>query len=184
ILDDVLIPVRITARGYRVLFEPRARAYDRAAASAGEEFTRKVRTITGNFQLLKRETWLFSPRRNRLWLQTLSHKGLRLLGPFLLAGAFASNLGMLHSMLYRVTLSAQIFFYLAALGGFLLRDARRRIRTLIVPYPVCLLNWATAVALYRFLTQEQGAIWVAATPAGPMSGPLVVSDRGATRRSA
>ena len=30
ILDDLLIPLRIVRRGYRVLFEPEARAYDRA----------------------------------------------------------------------------------------------------------------------------------------------------------
>ena len=51
LLDDVLIPLRIVRRGYRVLFEPAARAWDRVAASAGEELARKVRTLAGNFQL-------------------------------------------------------------------------------------------------------------------------------------
>src|SRR5678816_4193638 len=140
ILDDVLIPIRIVARGYRVLFEPKARAYDRAAGTAAEEFKRKVRTIAGNFQLLSRETWLLSPLRSRLWLQTLSHKGLRLIGPLLLIAAFGANLALLSSPFYAGTLLAQVTFYLAALGGFLLRDARRRIRALIVPYTVCLRN--------------------------------------------
>jgi len=183
ILDDVMIPIRIMARGYRVLFEPRARAYDRAASSATEEFTRKVRTITGTFQLLRREAWLFSPLHNRLWVQTLSHKVLRLIGPFLLAGAFGANLALLHSPFYRVTLTAQIAFYLAALGGFLLKDAHRRIRALIVPYTVCLLNWATAVALFRFLTQQKGSIWEAAAPASLVPRPVAASNRFATRRS-
>lgn len=184
ILDDVLAPVRIMARGYRVLFEPRARAYDRAAGSAAEEFTRKVRTITGNFQLLCRETWLLSPLRNRLWFQTLSHKGLRLTGPVLLAGAFGANLGLLHSPFYHLPLIAQVLFYLAALGGFLLRDARKRIRPLIVPYTVCLLNWATAVAFFRFVTQPQGAIWEGAAPVSLVAASRVVGDRSVTRRSA
>lgn len=184
ILDDVLIPIRIMARGYRVLFEPRARAYDRAAGSAAEEFTRKVRTIAGNFQLLRRETWLLSPLRNRLWFQTLSHKGLRLVGPFLLAGAFGANLGLLRFPFYRLTLIAQIIFYVAALGGFLLRDARRRVRALIVPYTVCLLNLATAVAFFRFLMQQQGAIWEAAAPVSLVPDPIGAADRHNTRMSA
>ncbi|HKQ29731.1 MAG TPA: glycosyltransferase family 2 protein, partial [Burkholderiales bacterium] len=50
ILDDVLIPMQIVRRGYRVIFEPGALAHDRTAA-AETEFTRKVRTIAGNFQL-------------------------------------------------------------------------------------------------------------------------------------
>lgn len=168
ILDDVLIPIRIMARGYRVLFEPLARAFDRVAASATEEFARKVRTITGNFQLLKREAWLFSPLRNRLWVQTLSHKALRLTGPFLFAGAFGANLALLDQPVYRVTLFAQVLFYLAAFGGYLLRDAKRKTRALIVPYTVCLLNCATAVALFRFLTQKPSAIWEAAAPMPPV----------------
>src|SRR5204863_9023201 len=34
ILDDVLIPMRIVRLGYRVVFEPAARAHDRPAAAA------------------------------------------------------------------------------------------------------------------------------------------------------
>lgn len=184
VLDDVLIPIRIMARGYRVLFEPRARAYDRAAGSAAEEFTRKVRTIAGNFQLLSREPWLLNPLRNRIWIQTISHKVLRLTGPFLLAGVFLANLALLDSAFYRVSLIAQVVFYLAALGGFLLRDARRTIRALIVPYTVCLLNLATAVALFQFLTQQQGAIWESAGPASLAPGPDAAGSPSTARRSA
>ena len=41
ILDDVLIPMSITRKGYRVLFEPKARAWDRLAVSAQAEFNEK-----------------------------------------------------------------------------------------------------------------------------------------------
>lgn len=184
ILDDVLIPIRIMARGYRVLFEPRARAYDRAAGSAAEEFTRKVRTISGNFQLLKRELWLFNPLQNRLWFQTFSHKVLRLVSPFLLAGAFGANLSLLHSSFYRATFILQVVFYLAALGGFLLRDAPRKFRALIVPYTVCLLNCATAVALFHFVRNQQSAIWEAAEPPTLAPGPVTAGHRAASRKSA
>ena len=91
ILDDVLIPMRIVRRGYRVAFEPGARAYDQVAATASVEFTRKVRTLAGNFQLFVREPWLLNPFANRLWLQTISHKGCRLLSPLCLAAAFGAN---------------------------------------------------------------------------------------------
>src|SRR5207245_1620953 len=70
ILDDVAIPLRIARRGYRVLFEPTARAVDRVAATSEEDFARKVRTIAGCCQLFARERWLLNPFGNRLWLQT------------------------------------------------------------------------------------------------------------------
>ncbi len=158
ILDDVLLPMRIVRRGYRVVFEPAARAYDSAAASSREEFTRKVRTIAGNFQLFARERWLLSPFRNRLWVQTVSHKMLRLASPLFLLVAFAANTALLDVAMYRWTLAAQVLFYAAALGGYLLRDAGR-VPLLTVPYVFCLLNYATAVAFSRFLRRQQHVTW-------------------------
>lgn len=159
ILDDVLIPVRIARRGYRVLFEPRALAYDRVAAKAGEEFARKVRTIAGNFQLFARERWLLNPFKNRLWLQTVSHKGLRLLNPLLLSGALVINFFILARPFYQWMLGAQLLFYGAALGGYLLRNAGGKSPFLSVPYVLCLLSWATVVAFFRFATGRQRVTW-------------------------
>ncbi len=159
ILDDVLIPMKIARQGYRVVFEPHAVAYDRAARSASEEITRKVRTIAGNVQLFAREPWLLHPLRNRLWIQTVSHKGLRLASPLLLGIAFTANLFLLDRPLYRLTFAAQVIFYLAALAGASTRNARRRLPLLSVPYAFCLLNWATVVAWLRFLTGTQRVTW-------------------------
>jgi len=159
VLDDVLIPLRIARRGYRTLFEPSARAYDRAAATADEEFTRKVRTIAGNFQLFGRNPWLLDPRRNRLWLQTVSHKGLRLLTPILLATAAAANLDLASSTFYLGALAAQAAFYAAAVSGFALRNVRHRVPLLTVPYVICLLSWATVVAFLRFVNGRQSVVW-------------------------
>jgi len=159
ILDDVLIPTKVARRGYRVIFEPSARAYDRAATTAKEEFTRKVRTIGGNFQLFARERWLLNPFRNRLWFQTISHKGLRLLGPLCLMAAFGVNLLLLDQPFYRWALTAQLLFYSAALCGYTSRNARRKIPLLSVPYVFCLLNWTTVVAFVRFATGRQRITW-------------------------
>ncbi|HEV8702666.1 MAG TPA: glycosyltransferase family 2 protein [Candidatus Polarisedimenticolia bacterium] len=158
ILDDVLIPMRIARRGYRVVFEAGARAYDQPAETPRQEFVRKVRTIAGNFQLFARELWLLDPRRNRLWLQTVSHKGLRLLGPVLLAAILGSNVLLADRPLYAATLLAQGIFYAAALGGAL-AGAGRGGAVLAVPYTVCLLNWATAVAFLRVVTGRQRVTW-------------------------
>jgi cellulose synthase/poly-beta-1,6-N-acetylglucosamine synthase-like glycosyltransferase len=159
ILDDVLIPMRIVRRGYRVVFEPGARAYDRVATTAAEELRRKVRTIAGTFQLFARERWLMNPVRNRLWFRTVSHKGLRLLGPLLLAVTFLTNVALVEGPLYRGTLAAQVVFYAAALGGYALRNARRTPFALSAPYVFCLLNWATVLAFLRFVSGRQRVTW-------------------------
>jgi poly-beta-1,6-N-acetyl-D-glucosamine synthase len=159
ILDDVVIPMRIARQGYRVLFEPRARAYDRVAQSSRAELTRKVRTLAGNFQLFTREPWLLNPYRNRLWFQTLSHKGLRLLAPLLQGTALATNLFLASSPGYRTLLAAQALFYVTALGGYALRNTNRKHPVLALPYTVCLFTWATVVGFFRFVSGQQRVTW-------------------------
>ncbi len=159
ILDDVLIPMRIARRGYRIIFEPGARAHDRPASTPREEFARKVRTIAGNFQLFARERWLLDPFRNRLWLQTVSHKGLRLLGPLLLASALTTSLLLADRPFYRGAFLGQIVFYAAACFGATRPSARATGVLLSLPYTICLLNWATVVGFVRFLTGRQRVTW-------------------------
>jgi biofilm PGA synthesis N-glycosyltransferase PgaC len=159
ILDDVLIPMRIVRRGYRVLFEPAARAFDQAPATAREEFGRKARTLAGNFQLLFRETWLLSPLGNRLWLQTVSHKALRLLGPAFLLAAFASNLILVGRPGYRLALLAQVTFYAGALLGGLLRGKGRALPLFSLPYTFCLVNGAALVGAFRYFASRQRVTW-------------------------
>lgn len=83
VLDDVLLPMQVAAAGARVVFEPGARAWDRASASPGVERTRKVRTLAGNLQLLRLAPWLLDPRANPLWFRFACHKLLRLAAPWL-----------------------------------------------------------------------------------------------------
>jgi biofilm PGA synthesis N-glycosyltransferase PgaC len=159
ILDDVLIPMTIVRRGYRTVFEPGARAWDHRPADPGREFQRKVRTIAGNFQLFARERWLLHPRHNRLWVQTLSHKGLRLLTPLLLAALLVGSLAVRDAWTSRAALASQAAFYAAALAGYAFRHARRPTPLIAVPYVNCLLAAATLVALARLAAGRQAVTW-------------------------
>lgn len=171
LLDDVLIPMRIARRGYRVMFEPAALAYDRTVA-ASAEFARKARTLAGNFQLFVRERWLLDPRRNRLWLQTVSHKLCRLLGPLLLLAALAANLLLMDYPLYRWTLAAQLGLYAAAFEGYRIRDAAKSAPIFSVPYAFCLLNWAVVAGFLRFINGRQRVTWDTAAQRELAARPL------------
>jgi hypothetical protein len=151
--------MQVVRRGYRVVFESAARAWDLPAVSARQEFIRKARTIAGNFQLFARHRWLLDPRPNRLFLQTISHKALRLMSPVLLLVCAATNLLLLDDLLYVATFAAQGAFYLAAVGGWLLSNSRRSALVLAVPFMFCLLNCVTLIALIRFLSGRQAVTW-------------------------
>ena len=169
----MLIPLRIVKSGYRVLFEPAARAYDTASAAAKQEFVRKVRTIAGMFQLFAREGWLFDPRRNPVWFETFSHKGLRLTMPALQALALMANVALAGEPIYAGLLACQLVFYVAAFGGCS-RRMRRPGLAVTVPYTICLLSWATIVGFVQFATRRQKATWdrVVVAPSRLSSEPL------------
>lgn len=120
ILDDVVIPMHIITQGYRVLFEPAARAWDPQPLSAESERRRKRRTIAGNVQMLMANpSWLF-PWKNRLWWQLISHKYLRLLGPFLLLAIGIANIFLAPQYpIYATALLCQGFCYALAMVGIL-----------------------------------------------------------------
>ena len=90
ILDDLLVPMRVRLAGRRVAFEPAARCYDTALPST-QEWPRKVRTLSGNFQLLLLEPALLAPWRNPSWFDFVSHKLLRLVVPYALVATFVAS---------------------------------------------------------------------------------------------
>ena len=83
ILDDVWVPMQVARKGQRVVFQPSAIARDQVFSEKGKEFSRKIRTLTGNYQLLRLAPWLRS-LRNPLLFRFVSHKMLRLLIPAML----------------------------------------------------------------------------------------------------
>jgi len=122
LLDDVFIPMQIVLQGYRVLYRPEIKVYDREASVAGE-FARKARTLAGNFQLLGDLPELLDPRKNRLLLEFLSHKVFRLVTPLALGTLFASNVLLVVTLapgwpFYALTLAGQLVVYgLAGCGA-------------------------------------------------------------------
>jgi cellulose synthase/poly-beta-1,6-N-acetylglucosamine synthase-like glycosyltransferase len=82
ILDDLYVPMQLVLGGHRVAFVDEARAHETRATTDGNEYRRKVRTLTGVWQLC---AWLpetLLPLRNPVWAQFVTHKLLRLLTPY------------------------------------------------------------------------------------------------------
>jgi cellulose synthase/poly-beta-1,6-N-acetylglucosamine synthase-like glycosyltransferase len=126
ILDDVLTPMRVVLSGSRVVFNDRARACDRAPLDADAELRRKVRTLAGNWQILRLEPRLLSPWHNPVWVQYLSHKVGRLAVPYALLATFFTSIALSgQDFLYMGALAAQVAFYLlAACGAWLEHEGR------------------------------------------------------------
>ena len=64
ILDDVYIPMQVARQGKRVVFDDRARAWDSPDLGVDRESSRKVRTLSGNYQLVQFAPWLMSAEKS------------------------------------------------------------------------------------------------------------------------
>jgi biofilm PGA synthesis N-glycosyltransferase PgaC len=118
LLDDVLTPMRVVLAGYRVVFDPRARAFDITAPDATTEARRKTRTLAGNYQLVALEPRLLLPGVNPVWLQFWSHKLGRLLVPYALVALFVASAVLAPGRpFYIAAAAAQVLFYALALYG-------------------------------------------------------------------
>jgi len=157
ILDDVYIPMQVVRQGKRVIFDPRARAWDSPDLGTDREFSRKVRTLSGNYQLVQLAPWLLSGQ-NPVRFEFVSHKLLRLAAPFALAAVLLASI-VLSGPVYRGALVLQAVFYgLSLLAGLRLgRGPLARLSDVALTFVV--LNSAAAVAFVNFVTGRK-AVWV------------------------
>jgi cellulose synthase/poly-beta-1,6-N-acetylglucosamine synthase-like glycosyltransferase len=161
ILDDVYTPMRIALGGRRVVFEEKARALDRAVESPGREFARKVRTLTGNYQLCRLMPRLLVPN-SALVFQFYSHKLMRLAAPIFFLLLLAANVMLVASpsgtagLIYHAALAAQSLFYCGGLAGAFLLKRNRRAR--LLNFAFSLLNSAALVGLFYFVVGKRN-VW-------------------------
>jgi cellulose synthase/poly-beta-1,6-N-acetylglucosamine synthase-like glycosyltransferase len=155
ILDDLFVPMHVARMGKRVVFQPSAIARDRLFSEKGKEFSRKVRTLTGNYQLLRLAPWMLTPA-SPLLFRHISHKLLRLLAPLLLvlvllASAIASG------PFYRAAFWLQVLFYALGVCGMVSPSAKK-FRPVAIANTFVMLNAAAVLAFYNFVA-GRNRIW-------------------------
>lgn len=146
ILDDVAYPLLVLQQKRRVWWERSARVYDRVMPST-LELRRKVRSLTGNYQLLARFWPLFCPWQGRIALSLVSHKLCRLLVPVALLALGAASVALFRHPGFEAALVAQVWLYSLGAAGALSSRARRHSRLANACATFCLLNLAALMAL-------------------------------------
>lgn len=161
IVDDFVIPLRLLDRGYKVVYEPEAVAYEETTEDYDREFGRRARISAGNFQALVRHAALLVPWRQPFVAYAFwSHKALRWMAPFLMALALVANAFLApRSPFYALLLLAQLGFYALALAGTSPRLKGPLQRAASTARYFVSMNLALAVGLWRYLRGSQGAAW-------------------------
>ncbi len=115
--DDAAFPLAAFFRGYRMILDVEAKAYD-LASPLDSEFERRMRTLAGLWQNLARRPELLG-FRDRMWLHFVSHKVGRLLLPWLALVALGSAFWLPWLWREAVLAVAAAFLALAACDSLL-----------------------------------------------------------------
>ncbi|MER3472519.1 MAG: family 2 glycosyl transferase [Armatimonadota bacterium] len=159
VLDDMWVPLHVVWKGYRIAFEPLAKAYDVVTPSYHREFKRKVRTLAGNYQLIWMAPWLLVPGLNPLWWQFISHKVFRLLVPYALLGMYAASWAMVDKPYGAALAVAQTAYYLLGAVAWMVPSLARRFRLAGLAGSFLSLNAAAAVAPLAFVRNRGQVRW-------------------------
>jgi len=160
IISDLVEPLKILEKRYRIAFEPEAVAYEETTETSKEEFGMRVRVISRGMHGLWYMRRLFNPFHYRfIAFQLFSHKVLRWMIPFLLPFLLISNLFLVGYPFYTLTFVAQILFYIGAMGGYLLDKMGKKAKVLALPLYYCIVNAASVAAFFRTIFGKKAIVW-------------------------
>ena len=160
--DDIYMPQSLLRKGYRVIFEPAARAYD-YPTERSMEFQRKMRTLAGLYQYIG--AYGFGSQ----WFHFFSYKVTRLLLPHMLILVAITSV-LLPLPIALVAVALQVFFYsLAALDGFVPEKSFLK-RFSATAHTFCMLMTASLCAVSVLFVPSQ-TLWKTTQVKSPKLSP-------------
>lgn len=160
VADDMMIPLNALKQGYRIIYEPRALAYEATSDSVAVEFRRKARIGASNLYGLVFMGSLLNPMRGFVSYALFSHKIVRWAIPLLLIFLFISSLVLIDtSIVYSsfVILETIILFF--ALIGLIAEQSKIHIGVLGIPYYFLAMNAGLLFGYLKLIFGIQRNIW-------------------------
>jgi cellulose synthase/poly-beta-1,6-N-acetylglucosamine synthase-like glycosyltransferase len=157
--SDLVEPLHVVRKGYRVVFEDRALAYEGVTTSSSQEFTMRVRVAARGIRGVLSVPDLLKPWK-RAWIsfQLFSHKLLRWSVPLLLIILFIATLLLFRHTAFQIAAVLQSAFY--ALALLTLRvPLHRRWKVLGIPLYFCTLNAAALVSIWEIMRGQRYTVW-------------------------
>ena len=164
LLDDFMMSMLILKDGHRIAYTSEAYATEYGSASTAEESKRKRRIAAGGLQSI---WWLRSMMNPfaypKVAFQYVSHRVLRWsITPLALFALFPLNLLLLFasgSLLYQLLFLLQLFFYLSALTGHILKVSGRRNKLLYIPCYFLFMNLNVFLGIGYLMSHKDSGTW-------------------------
>ncbi len=158
LVDDFYINMKIFDKGKKAINDLEAPVFEDVSNVLRDEFRRKVRIATGNWQNLRTFSHLLL--RKNLGFCFLSHKVLRWLGPFFILTALLVNAVLaIFSLFYLILLLMHVALLLLPLLDYLLKKAGIHIRPLRLATHFYAMNLALLVGFFRSLKKIHSGTW-------------------------
>ncbi|NOX56288.1 MAG: glycosyltransferase family 2 protein [Planctomycetes bacterium] len=157
-VDDVVIPMNVVRQGYRVVYSPRAIAYEDGTQTISEEIARRARYTEAGLRAFSQGEGV--PRWWQLteWFMYISHKLLRWLAPLFVLALFGINVALLGHPVWNAIFSLQIGFYLTCV--FAASSARARAVFLCkLPFYFTVQHIGGLLGILRWLFAKGGCGW-------------------------
>lgn len=160
-LPDFVLPLTVVEQGFRVVYEPEAILTEDTLTTQGSEYRMRVRVALRALWALWDKRGLLNPFASGLFAWQLgSHKLLRYLSFLPLGSAIILNWLLLErGLIYVAGAAGQVVFTLFVLAAAVGPNALRASALSRYCMYFALLNWASAVALTRFLRGHKQVLW-------------------------
>ncbi|MEZ5009988.1 MAG: glycosyltransferase [Chitinophagales bacterium] len=161
LVDDFFIFYHVVKAGKQAIFNKNAICYEAVSGDLKEEFRRKVRISTGNFQ----NTAYFFPYLLKLWkthnLVFILHKLLRWLSPvFALAILVIAAIGSVHNSIWRNFYVIMISLLVGIpVLNYLLNQLNLKLKWLQGLSYLIIMNIALFIGLIKFIKGVRTNVW-------------------------
>lgn len=160
VISDFIEPLKIFKKGYKILYEPEAIAWETTAESTQKEFLRRVRIVSRSMHSFLKDKSLHGLlnlfRYGIFAIQLLSHRVLRWFSGILLILIFLLNILLLDKgAVYNLTMLGQGIFYIFAIWGFI-SDRLLHKQTAKVPHVTYYFCLSCVAMLYGVINAFSG----------------------------
>jgi len=159
ITHDFFTSMNVVKKGFRVVYNKNARAYELSSPSIKGEFVRKVRIAFHNFNGISYISELLNPVKGKVAFQLWSHKILRWFLPFIFLLNLISVCMLFSIGFYKLIVYIYILYFILALFGFILDRFKKYVSVLSVPYYLFTVNFALVVGFIRYIFKLDKNIW-------------------------
>ncbi len=159
LVDDFYINMNVLKKNKKAINCMNAIVYEDVSNNIKDEFRRKIRISTGNFQNLATFKNLLFSKVKGLSFSFFSHKVLRWFGPFLLIIALLSNIFLIKFDFYKISIIIFSATFTLPFIDIILKKQKINISILRFITHFYTMNIALLIGFFRFLSGVKSGIW-------------------------